>query len=292
MNANQQVVYPTQSVGPQQLRRLRSMHASLARDFGTALSALLRSPVAVSLTGVEQLTYGQFVFNLETPACFHLLKADPLGERLMLDIEPSILYPMIDRLLGGGREEDPPPNRPLTDIELCLAARIVRLFLQECCHAWQDVVDLKLDVLQVENNPRLLRILPADEMVILSGFEVAIGELRGLARFCVPCRAIERIGDKLVLNDFARNDRYMSDSMADVRVTLAETQITAGELAELRVGDIIATETAVNSPALVSIDGECRFHAKPGAYQGRKAVCLADSIETAGQSAPEIRPSE
>ena len=290
MIANQQVVYPTQSVGPQHMRRLRTMHAGLARDFGTALSTLLRSPVAVSLTGVDQLTYGQFVYNLETPACFYLLKADPLGERLMLDIEPSILYPMIDRLLGGGREEEPPLNRPLTEIELCLAARVVRRFLQECCHAWHDVVELKLDVLQVESNPRLLRILPADEMVILSGFEVAIGELRGLVRFCLPCRVIEQIGDKLLPEDLARNSRCMSDSVAEVRATLAVTQITAGELADLRVGDIIATETDVNSPAMVSIDGEGRFHAKPGAYQGRKAVCLADAIEPAGPSPLKLPP--
>ena len=31
--------------------------------------------------------------------------------------------------------------------------------------------------------------------------------------------------------------------------TLADTQISAGELADLRAGDIIATETAADSPA-------------------------------------------
>lgn len=278
-------------VGSHHMRRLRMMHANLARDFGAALSTLLRSPVTVSLTGVEQLTYGQFVYNLETPACFYLLKADPLGERLMLDIEPSILYPMIDRLLGGGREEEPPPNRPLTEIELCLAARVVRRFLQECCRAWQDMVELKLDVLQVESNPRLLRILPAEEMVVLSGFEVAIGELRGLVRFCVPSRVIEQIGDKLVPDDLARNDRSVSDTIAELRVMLAATQITAAELADLRVGDIIATETDVNTPAILSIDGEDRFRAKPGAYQGRKAVCLAEAIETTEPASSEL-PSQ
>jgi flagellar motor switch protein FliM len=290
MMANQQVAYPTPKVGPQHLRRLRTMHADLARDFGTALSTLLRCPVGVSLTGVEQLTYGQFVYNLETPACFYLIEADPFGERLMLDLEPSILYPMIDRLLGGGREEEPPPDRPLTEIELSLAARIVRRFLQECCHAWQDVAELKLDVLQVESNPRLLRILPADERVILSGFEVVLGELRGLVRFCMPCRVIEQLTDRIVPEDLARNNHSVSDSIAELRVTLAETQIAAAELADLREGDIIATETDVHSLAIVSIDGEGRFYAKPGAYQGRKAVCLADAIDTAGSPPSEPPP--
>ena len=62
-------------------------------------------------------------------------------------------------------------------------------------------------------------------------------------------------------------------------VTLAETQITAAELADLRVGDIIATETAADSPAMVSIEGVAKFRAKPGAYQGSRAVRLTEPIE-------------
>lgn len=296
MDANEQIARRTQSVrevrshgdrgnevqgvGPHHLRRLRTLHEGLARDFGAALSALLRTPADVSLTGVDQLTYGQFVCNLETPACFYLLRADPWDDRLMLDIEPSILHPMIDRLLGGGGEEEPPPDRPLTEVELCLAARIVRLFLQECRHAWENVVDLKLDVLQVESNPRLLRVLPADELVILVGFELSVGELSGLMRFCLPCRAIQSVGDKLLPENPAPINRSIPSLLAEVRATLAETSITAAELADLCVGDIIATETAVDSPAMVSVQGVSKFHAKPGVYQGHKAVRLTETVET------------
>jgi flagellar motor switch protein FliM len=56
-------------VGPRQLRWLRTLHESLARDLGAALSALLRSPVDVSLAGVDQRTYGEFLDHLDTPAC-------------------------------------------------------------------------------------------------------------------------------------------------------------------------------------------------------------------------------
>ena len=65
---------------------------------------MLRSMVEVKLTSVDQLTYSEFVFSLENPTCFNLLKAEPLEGNLILDINPSILYPIIDRLLGGGRE--------------------------------------------------------------------------------------------------------------------------------------------------------------------------------------------
>src|SRR5688572_26388580 len=91
-------------VGKEQMRALQTLHEGFGRNFGAALSALLRSIVEVKLTSVDQLTYSEFVFSLENPTCFKLLRAAPLEGNLILDINPSILYPIIDRLLGGGKE--------------------------------------------------------------------------------------------------------------------------------------------------------------------------------------------
>ena len=91
----------------EQMRALQTLHEGFGRNFGAALSALLRSIVEVKLTSVDQLTYSEFVFSLENPTCFNLLRAAPLEGNLILDINPSILYPIIDRLLGGGRESAP-----------------------------------------------------------------------------------------------------------------------------------------------------------------------------------------
>src|SRR6185295_11143925 len=147
-------------VGKEQMRALQTLHEGFGRNFGAALSALLRSIVEVKLTSVDQLTYSEFVFSLENPSCFNLLKADPLEGNLILDINPSILYPIIDRLLGGGKEMGPLARRPLTEIELRLVSRITNLFLQELKHAWEGVLPLKLSVDRVESNPQLVQIVP------------------------------------------------------------------------------------------------------------------------------------
>src|SRR5712672_2287611 len=123
-------------VGKEQMRALQTMHEGFGRNFGAALSALLRSIVEVKLTSVDQLTYGEFVFSLENPTCFNLLRAEPLEGNLILDINPSILYPIIDRLLGGGKDSGPVSRRPLTEIELRLVGRLTGLFLQELKRAW------------------------------------------------------------------------------------------------------------------------------------------------------------
>jgi flagellar motor switch protein FliM len=255
---------------PRRLEALRTMHEGMAKDLGSALAGLLRSPVEAVFAGVEPLVYGDFLSNLESHSCFNLLKAEPLEERLMLDFEPSIMFPMIDRLLGGGREDEPPISRPLSDIELRLAARIVRAILQEFARAWKGTLDVTPELLQ-EENPRWSRILPSDEPVVVVGFEISIGDQRGMMRLCLPCRVVERMAQP------SRPRRR--SSLLEVEVALARSTIAAGDLKSLNVGDIMVTETSADSPAVVSIEGDAKFLAKPGVYQDRKAVRLTDPIE-------------
>src|SRR3990172_10434341 len=154
-------------VGKEQMRALQTMHEGFGRNFGAALSALLRTIVEVKLTSVDQLTYSEFVFSLENPTCFNLINARPLEGNLILDINPSILYPIIDRLLGGGRDTGPLARRPLTEIELRLVSRINDLFLRELGAAWKNVLELKLKVDRVESNPQLAQIVPPNKIVVL-----------------------------------------------------------------------------------------------------------------------------
>jgi flagellar motor switch protein FliM len=274
-------------VGKEQMRSLQSLHEGFGRNFGAALSALLRSIVEVKLTSVDQLTYSEFVFSLENPTCFNLIKAEPLEGNLILDINPSILYPIIDRLLGGGKDAGPVARRPLTEIELRLVSRITGLFLHELRHAWQGVLQLKLSVDRVESNPQLVQIVPPNEVVILVSFELTLGDLRGMINLCIPFNAIERFSSKLASNSWATYGKTASNSQThaaigqrldeaqlDLVVTLAESHITTGDLLGLRVGDIITTDKDIRLPLDVAVQGTTKFHASAGAFKGRKAIRL------------------
>src|SRR5688572_17299464 len=245
-------------VGKEQMRALQSLHEGFGRNFGAALSALLRAIVEVKLTSVDQLTYSEFVFSLENPTCFNLLKAAPLEGNLILDINPSILYPIIDRLLGGGKDAGPVSRRPLTEIELRLVGRITGLFLHELRRAWENVLPLKLSVERVESNPQLVQIVPPNEVVVLISFELTLGDVRGMINLCIPFNSIERVSAKLAANTWASYNRSGSTpesrsligrridrSQVDLVVTLAETKLTTGDLIGLRVGDIITTDKDV-----------------------------------------------
>ena len=120
------------------------------------------------LAGVDQLSYGKFVHGLEDPSYFSVLTAEPLGDRVLLDVELAILYPILDRMLGG-RGDEPPPRRPPSDIELPLAGRIVRVFLDESSAKSGRTFSRCSSNCCKSEPPALLRVLPADETVVLLG---------------------------------------------------------------------------------------------------------------------------
>jgi len=290
-------------VGKEQMRALQTLHEGFGRNFGAALSGLLRSIVEVKLTSVDQLTYSEFVFSLENPTCFNLLRADPLEGNLILDINPSILYPIIDRLLGGGKDSGPLARRPLTEIELRLVSRITSLFLDEMRRAWANVVDLDLSVERVESNPQLVQIVPPNEVVVLISFELTLQEVRGMVNLCIPFNSIERIGNKLSANSWLAYSRRgatpesmmhigrgLRGALVELVVELAESKISTGDLIGLRVGDIVTTEKDIREPMDVLVQGVAKFRAKAGAFKGRKAIQIDHTVATVAPLPPISSP--
>jgi flagellar motor switch protein FliM len=287
-----------QPVAMEQIRALRTLHDQFAGNFAAALSALLRNSVLVKLTALDQLTYGEFVSGLENPTCFNLLRLAPPECNLFLDISPSILYPIIDRLLGGGRDPSPIARRPLTEIELRLVARVTTLVLQELRGAWHNGPPVELSVQRVECNPHAVQGVPPAEAVVVISFELSIHESRGIMKLCIPRNSLERITSKLSGEPSAATGRrqatgetiqHMAGNLQHARVELvarlAETKITSADLFNLHIGDIITTEKDVHSPIAVCLEGITKFRAHPGAFQGHKAIRIEEAVNPpAGQA--------
>lgn len=278
-------------VGKDQMRALQSLHEGFTRKFGASLSALLRNIVETKLISVDQLTYSEFVYSLEIPTCFNLLRPVPLDGNWILDISPSILYPIIDRLLGGNPESESQPKRPLSDIELRLTQRVTSVFLRDLASAWENAVRLDLQLERVESNPQLVQIVPPNEVVILVSIELVVGKSRGTVNLCIPFNTIERIGSKLTSNNWigyaasrsnletsSQIESLINSSDIELVVELVRTNIRAVELLNLQVGDIVTTDKDSQSPVEVSVGGVGKFHARPGSFRGKKAVEIVSVI--------------
>src|SRR5438445_3008789 len=166
-------------VSKDQMRALEALHEGFGRNFGAALSGYLRTIVEVNVANIEQLTYSEFIHSLPNPTCFNLLKAEQLDGQLCLEISPLIIYPIIDRLLGGSSSDLFIPQRPLTQIEQRLVQRITDRATQHLSEAWSNLTPLTFTVNDFESNPQLVQIVPQKETDVVVGFELKMGKRAG-----------------------------------------------------------------------------------------------------------------
>lgn len=287
-------------VSKDQMRALEALHEGFGRNLGAALSGYLRTIIEVSVAHIEQLTYSEFIHSLPNPTCFNLLKADTLDGQLCLEISPLIIYPIIDRLLGGSNSDLFIPQRPLTQIEQRLVQRITDRATSHLSEAWSNLTPVKFSVADFESNPQLVQIVPPNETVVVIGFELKMGNRAGTMSLCIPYNVIEPIVSLLAAqnwfsyqkkgnqDDHLRKLRQnVQNAPVEVRAFLAQTTISMTDLMNLQVGDIITTEKEVGHEVLVQVEGKNKFLGHLGQFRGARSIRVTRHCQ-----APEPSPVE
>ncbi len=117
------------------------------------------------------------------------------------------------------------------------------------------------------------------------GFELTLGKSCGPLALCLRDKLVRRAAASQSAKSTADAKNPLAGAhpgaTVEVVVELAQTCIPAGELASLRVGDIITTDTLVTAPLVVNVAGVAQFRARAGAYKGRKAICIEDRLRPA-----------
>ncbi len=283
-------------VSKDQMRSLEAIHDSFARNFGASLSSFLRTIIEVRVATTEQLTFSEFIYSLPNPTCFNLLRAPPLEGQMCLEISPLIIYPIVDRLLGGSNAEMFIPQRPLTSIELRLVRRITDRALETLSEVWSAMVETRFELQKTESNPHLAQIIAPNEVVVVLGFEIKMGARAGTMSLCIPFNVIEPVIGKLAAQSWLvykkhahsddqrkRVESSLDRATVDARVLLATTQITVRDLMGLEVGDIIQTDKLATTDLILQIERKNKFAGRAGRLRGNRALRItreADPEET------------
>jgi flagellar motor switch protein FliM len=278
-------------VSKDQMRSLEALHEGFGRNFGASLSGFLRTIVEVSVAHLEQLTYSEFIHSLPNPTCFNLLKSDQLDGQICLEISPLIIYPIIDRLLGGSNADLFIPQRPLTQIEQRLVERITERATTFLSEAWSAVTPVKFVCDDFESNPQLVQIVPPNETVVVIGFELKMGNRTGTMSLCVPYTVIEPIMHQLTAQSWfnyqkkgsneaaiKRLNTHLNAAPVEMRAVLATTTIRMSELLSLQVGDVITTGKALDGALSLEVEGRAKFHGHVGKFRSKKALQITRVI--------------
>ena len=287
-------------VGKEQARALETLHDAFARNLGASLSGYLRTIVEVSVSHIEQLSYSEFVHSLPNPTCFNLLGSEELNGQLCLEISPLIVYPIIDRLLGGSNADLFIPQRPLTQIEQRLIQRVTDRITHHLGAAWSQITEATFSVVDFESNPQLVQIVPPNETVVVVGFEIKMGHRAGTMALCIPYQAMEPIMSRVSQQSWftyetrrgpgeageARLKEGLAAAPVELRATLAKTTITLSELLGLQVGDVLTTEKPVSGTVVVDIEGRNKLTGKIGQFRGNRALRVTKVLRPADKPEP------
>lgn len=274
------------------MRSLESIHESFGRNLGASLSSFLRTIVEVRVATIEQLTYSEFIHSLPNPTNFNLLNCDPLEGQMCLEISPLIIYPIIDRLMGGSNNEMFIPQRPLTLIELRLIRQVTDRALKQLSEVWSSLVQVNFELGEVESNPHLVQIVAPNEVVVVIGFELRMGNRAGTMSLCIPFNVIEPVMSKLATQGWlayrrrhAVEDRSkyivrsIESAKLELRAYLAETTISVRDLLTLQPGDIIQTLKPATEEMLIAVAGQNKYAGVLGRFKDSRALKITRLVQ-------------
>ncbi|BAI79914.1 flagellar motor switch protein FliM [Deferribacter desulfuricans SSM1] len=279
-------------VSKEQLRSLRNLHDKFARNFSSALSNVLRAITDINLVSVDQMTYGEFLMSLPDPTSFNVISMIPLEGNLVLEINPSIVFPIVDKLLGG-TGQPLYKIRELTDLEQKLLDGVINLLLKELEDVWRQVIpNVKFKKEVSENSPQVIQIVAQNEVVVLIVFEVKFGEASGLINLCFPAITLEPVLGKISSQDWIIGGKkgkfgnyeeqiflLLEDIFVDVEAVLGENIFTVDEILSLKAGDTILLNKKSTHPAVLILNNLKKFEVELGISGVKKAVKVKRIIE-------------
>lgn len=278
-------------VSKEQLKGLQSLFEAFAREFSVLLPPFLRTVVRVDLTSIDQLTYDEFILSVARPTSMTIVDMNPLEGKSVIELSPGVVFPIIDRVLGGRGHALSAP-RELTEIEGRIVNRIALMILDSWKRAWDQLIEFDMSIENQESDPLIVQIVAGSEMVILVGYEIYVGEQVGSMNMCIPLLVLNPVLDQI--SQQTRFQRQVSDELArstrasiarairnaNLRIepVLGRARLSLNDVANLQVGDVVTLNSREEDPLPVMVGGIPRFLAKPGRRGEQSSVQIVSIV--------------
>ena len=269
---------------------LEMTNEKFARMFRSTLSSLLRKVTSVSAISADMVKFGEFLKMLPVPTSMHLFKMEPLRGNGLIVFESKIIFMLVDIIFGGsGKNSYKIEGREFTAIESNIIKKVVLSFLADIEKAWQVLMDLKISYQRSEINPQFVQLVPATDVVVVSNFEIEVEYSSGIISLCIPYSTLEPLRDRLQAGyqsehleaDKTWINRFKSElfaSRVDVMAHLGSTQVHAGEVANLKKGDVIPLNQYITDPVNIFVEGILKYRGRPVIHKGNQAIQVSQII--------------
>ncbi len=273
-----------------QLRSLQIIHETFSGQFSTMLSSSLRSVCVLSVESIEELTYDEYVRDIDIPAHMSILSLDPLTGASILHVQVDGAMTIVEMLLGGSGG-GAVPSRPLSEIETSVVRLIIDRGLKELAYAFETVAELHPEVIAIESNPQFVQLASPGDMVVVVSFRLRIADvLETELSLCYPYGTIQPLLEKMDGQSSLRSGDAdaaaataeklagrITEVPVDVSVVFEPTAMRSRDILALRAGDVLTLEHPAGALLTANVDGVPLFTVRPARKGKRVAAQVVDT---------------
>jgi flagellar motor switch protein FliM len=239
-------------VAYERLPMLEIIFDRMVRLLTASLRNFFSDNVEVTLNGITSVRYGDYISSIPLPAVLTVFKADPWDNYGLVTLDSSLIYLVIDVLLGGRRGvgQVRGEGRPYTTIEINLVKRMFEIVLADAEIAFNPVSPVKFTTDRIETNPRFASISRPANAAILIDLHLDLEGRSGRVEILLPYATIEPIRDLLLQSfmgeKFGRDSNWEGhlateiwQAHIDLDAVLHEQKMPLKTVLNLKLGDTI-----------------------------------------------------
>src|SRR5690349_4093225 len=263
-NSGIRAIIDSAMVSYERLPMLEIVFDRLVRLMTTSLRNFTSDNVEVSLDRITSVRFGDYMNSIPLPAVLTVFKAEEWDNFGMAVVDSSLIYSMIDVLLGGrrGTSQLRIEGRPYTTIETELVKRLVEVVMADAEQAFRPLSPVIFTIDRLETNPRFAAISRPANAAILVRLRIDMEDRGGNIELLLPYATIEPIRGVLLQmfmgEKFGRDpiwEGHFATEVAQAEIAvdavLYEADVPLKQLMKLKVGDTLPLE--MKKDALVSV---------------------------------------
>src|SRR5438067_3664492 len=263
-NSGIRAIIDSAMVSYERLPMLEIVFDRLVRLMTTSLRNFTSDNVEVSLDRITSVRFGDYLNSIPLPAILAVFKAEEWDNFGLFTVNSSLIYSIIDVLLGGRRGQSAirVEGRPYTTIESNLVKRMIEVVLADAELAFKPLSPVKFTIDRLETNPRFAAISRPANAAILVRLRIDMEDRGGNVELLLPYATIEPIRDVLLQmfmgEKFGRDPIWeghlateIGQATIAVEAVLYEAEMPLKQLMSLDVGDTLTLE--VKPDALVTV---------------------------------------
>ena len=290
-NSGIRAIIDSAMVSYERLPMLEIVFDRLVRLMTTSLRNFTSDNVEVSLDRITSVRFGDYMNSIPLPAVLSVFKAEEWENFGLATVDSSLIYSMIDVLLGGRRGQTSLriEGRPYTTIETNLVKRLIEVVLADAEQAFRPLSPVTFKIDRLETNPRFAAISRPANAAILVRLRIDMEDRGGNVELLLPYATIEPIRDVLLQmfmgEKFGRDpiwEGHFTTEVAQAEIAvdavLYEADIPLKQLMMLKVGDTLPLEIRADALVAVRCGNVTLTEGRMGRVGDRVAIRVAKQL--------------